>query len=138
MPPREKPCPPVTLANMRRNGVRAVIATCQACGHKADVSVDALPETIMSQMLADASDAARVGGANRYKTRVAYDDGYPPLPSGEAQPFDPVRRRRLDRGATQFRHHPLRPFGGAERRLKDRACRMDVRRRLDERAWRAS
>jgi DNA-directed RNA polymerase subunit RPC12/RpoP len=31
---------------MRKNGVRAVIAACQACGHKADVNVDALPETI--------------------------------------------------------------------------------------------
>jgi hypothetical protein len=35
---------PMTLANMRANGVRAVIASC-ACGHKADVNVDALPET---------------------------------------------------------------------------------------------
>jgi hypothetical protein len=38
--------PPMTLANMRMNGVRAVIATCGACGHKADVNVDALPETL--------------------------------------------------------------------------------------------
>ena len=37
--------PPMALANMRQNGVRAVIATC-ACGHKADVNVVALPETI--------------------------------------------------------------------------------------------
>jgi len=36
--------PPMTLANMRANGVRAVIATCEACNHKADVNVDALPE----------------------------------------------------------------------------------------------
>jgi hypothetical protein len=34
----------MTLANMRANGIRAIIATC-ACGHKADVIVDALPET---------------------------------------------------------------------------------------------
>jgi hypothetical protein len=34
----------MSRANMRENGVRAVIATC-ACGHKADVNVDALPET---------------------------------------------------------------------------------------------
>jgi hypothetical protein len=34
---------PMTLANMRLNGVRAVIATCEACGHKADVNVE-LPE----------------------------------------------------------------------------------------------
>ena len=46
MAAREKPGPPMTLANMRKNGVRAVIASCQACGHKADVNVDALPETI--------------------------------------------------------------------------------------------
>jgi hypothetical protein len=32
----------MTSGNMRQNGVRAVIATCQACGHKADVNVDAL------------------------------------------------------------------------------------------------
>jgi hypothetical protein len=33
--------PPMTLANMRSNGVRAVTTTCEACGHKADVMVDA-------------------------------------------------------------------------------------------------
>jgi hypothetical protein len=38
--------PAMTLANMRANGARAVIATCEACGHKADVNVDALPENI--------------------------------------------------------------------------------------------
>jgi hypothetical protein len=43
---RAKPGPPMTLANMRKNGVRAVSATCEACNHKADVVVDALPETV--------------------------------------------------------------------------------------------
>ena len=37
---------PMTLANMRQNGVRAVTATCEACGREADVNVDALPETL--------------------------------------------------------------------------------------------
>jgi hypothetical protein len=36
----------MTLANMRQNGVRAVTATCEACGREADVNVDALPETV--------------------------------------------------------------------------------------------
>jgi hypothetical protein len=36
---------PMTLANMRLNGVRAVIAACANCGHSADVNVDLLPET---------------------------------------------------------------------------------------------
>jgi ATP-dependent DNA ligase len=40
---REKPGRPMTLRNMRQNGVGAVIATCQACGHKADVNVDVTP-----------------------------------------------------------------------------------------------
>ena len=39
--------PPMTLANMRQNGVRAVAATCEAGGHAADVNVDALAETIV-------------------------------------------------------------------------------------------
>jgi hypothetical protein len=38
--------PPMTLANMRENGVRAVTATCEACSHKADANVDALHETV--------------------------------------------------------------------------------------------
>jgi hypothetical protein len=36
----------MSLANMRQNGVRAVIATCEACNRSADVNVDALPETV--------------------------------------------------------------------------------------------
>jgi hypothetical protein len=41
---RSKPGPPMTLQNMRQNGVRAVTATCANCGRSADV--DALPETV--------------------------------------------------------------------------------------------
>jgi DNA-directed RNA polymerase subunit RPC12/RpoP len=37
----------MTLENMRTNGVHAVTATCEACGHKADVNVDAVPGTIV-------------------------------------------------------------------------------------------
>jgi DNA-directed RNA polymerase subunit RPC12/RpoP len=36
----------MTLANMRENGVRAVTATCDDCGHKADVVVDQLSDSI--------------------------------------------------------------------------------------------
>jgi hypothetical protein len=42
---RAPPGPPMTIANMRANGVRAVTATCANCGHAADVNVDLLPET---------------------------------------------------------------------------------------------
>jgi hypothetical protein len=34
---------PMDLANMRANGVRAVEARCEACGHEAVVNCDALP-----------------------------------------------------------------------------------------------
>ena len=34
----------MSLANMRQNGVRAVIATCESCNRSADVNVDALLE----------------------------------------------------------------------------------------------
>ena len=40
---------PMTLANMRQNGVRAVAAKCANCGHEADVNVDTLPETSPSE-----------------------------------------------------------------------------------------
>ena len=43
---RSKPGPPMTLANMRLNGVRSVIAACANCGRSADVNVDLLPETL--------------------------------------------------------------------------------------------
>ena len=38
--------PPMTLANMRQNGVRAVTATCEACRREADVNIDALSGTV--------------------------------------------------------------------------------------------
>ena len=34
---------PMTLANMRLNGVRSVIAACDNCGRSTDVNVDQLP-----------------------------------------------------------------------------------------------
>ena len=37
---------PITLANMRLNGVRMVTASCDNCGRSADVNVDLLPETL--------------------------------------------------------------------------------------------
>jgi hypothetical protein len=41
-----RPFEPMSLANMRQNGVRSVIVTCANCGHSADVNVDLLPETL--------------------------------------------------------------------------------------------
>jgi hypothetical protein len=38
--------PPMTLQNMRANGVRMLIAECEGCVHSADVNMDALPETV--------------------------------------------------------------------------------------------
>jgi hypothetical protein len=43
---RAPPGPPMSLGNRRQNGVRAVTTTCEECNHSADVSVDAMPETV--------------------------------------------------------------------------------------------
>ena len=43
---RVPPGPPMSLANMRQNGIRSVIASCANCGRSADVNVDTLPETL--------------------------------------------------------------------------------------------
>jgi hypothetical protein len=59
---REKHDPPMTLANMRRNGVHNVIATCEISGHKADPNVAALPETLVVPRPADDSGAASAEG----------------------------------------------------------------------------
>jgi hypothetical protein len=60
----------MTLANMRQNGVRAVIATCQGCGHKADVNVDALHKTIGRPRPRLALRCSQCGG-ERIDTRPA-------------------------------------------------------------------
>jgi hypothetical protein len=71
---RAKTGPPMTLANMRANGVRAVTATCQACGHQADISVDALPETLT---VPEAGTRFRSGscGGKTISTRPAWHTG---------------------------------------------------------------
>ena len=68
---RSKPGPPMTLANMRANGVHLVTATCEACGHKADVNVDALPESVL---VPQAGKRLRCGscGGRRVLTRPAW------------------------------------------------------------------
>ena len=38
--------PPMTLRNMRQNGVRSVDATCVGCGHEAVVNVDQLADEV--------------------------------------------------------------------------------------------
>ena len=68
---RSKPGPPMTLANMRENGVRAVIATCEACAHEADVNVDALAESVHVPKAGQRLWCSRCG-AKRVSTRPAW------------------------------------------------------------------
>jgi hypothetical protein len=68
MAAREKPGPPMTSGNMRRNGVRALMATCQACGHKADVNVDVLAATIFDPEAGRRLRCSQCGG-KRIDTR---------------------------------------------------------------------
>jgi len=64
----------MNLRNMRQNGVRAVIAACQACGHKADVNVDALPETVIVPNVGWQLRCSQCGG-KRIDTRPAWHTG---------------------------------------------------------------
>ena len=68
---RSNPGPPMTLANMRQNGVRAVTATCEACGREADVNVDALPETVTVPKAGQRLRCSSCGG-KRVLTRPAW------------------------------------------------------------------
>ena len=45
--------PWITLGQMRRSGCRRVEATCLACGHKASVTVDMLPDEMPIAYVAD-------------------------------------------------------------------------------------
>jgi hypothetical protein len=77
---RSKPGPPMTLANMRANGVRAVSATCEACGHKADVNVGALPETVTVPKAGQRLRCSQCGGkaiSTRPASHAAQRQGVP-------------------------------------------------------------
>jgi hypothetical protein len=46
MPPNRYRGPPMTLANMRENGVRSLSVTCELCHHEAAMNVDAFGDAI--------------------------------------------------------------------------------------------
>jgi hypothetical protein len=98
---------PMTLANMRHNGVRSVIASCANCGRSADVNVDLLPETLTAPRPANATDAA-AAAARRCR----------PDPRGTQGATAPARRiigangRRCPKAALP------RPPGDHERRAR--------------------
>ena len=61
----------ITLANMRLNGVRAVIATCANCGRSTDVNVDLLPETLIVPEVGKQLRCSSCGG-NTISARPAW------------------------------------------------------------------
>jgi hypothetical protein len=42
----DDPIQPMTLGNMRQNGVRGLDVTCAACGYRTEVNVDAFPDDV--------------------------------------------------------------------------------------------
>ena len=62
----------MTLASMRRNGVHAIVATCKSCGRKAEVNVDAFPETIAFSAVGRRFRCSQCGG-KRINTRPAWN-----------------------------------------------------------------
>jgi ABC-type hemin transport system substrate-binding protein len=71
---RSKPGPPMTLTNMRKNGVRMVTASCANSGRSADVNVDLLSETLT---VPEAGQRLRCSacGAKTISTRPAWHTG---------------------------------------------------------------
>jgi hypothetical protein len=43
---RDEQIEPMTLRNMRQNGVRGLFVTCQACGCHSEINVDAWPDHV--------------------------------------------------------------------------------------------
>jgi hypothetical protein len=70
MAPREKPGPPMSLRNMHQNGVRAVIAACQACDTRPTSTWTHCPRRSSSQMSAGNSGAANVEGSESIRDRL--------------------------------------------------------------------
>ena len=62
---------PMKLAIIRQNGVRAVTATCLACGYRADVVVDSLPDEMFVRDVGREMACAVCGG-RRVSTRPAW------------------------------------------------------------------
>ena len=69
---RARPAP-MTLGNMRENGLRAVTATCLAreCGHSADVIVDELGDAVFVPDVGRRMRCSACGG-KRIETRPAW------------------------------------------------------------------
>ena len=97
---REKPGPAMTLANMRKNGVHTVIATCQVCGNKADVNVDTLADTITVPKAGDRLRCTQCGG-KRIDTRPAWR--ILPGRGAETRSLRPAGRRLADGGGDERR-----------------------------------
>jgi hypothetical protein len=72
---RSHPGTPMSLVNMRENGVRAVIATCEACNHSADVNVDELPGTVTVPEVDLSLQCSQCGG-KQLSTRPAWHTAY--------------------------------------------------------------
>ena len=62
---------PMTLANMRLNGVRMVTASCANCGRSTEVNVDLLPETLIVPEVGKRLRCSSCGG-NTISARPAW------------------------------------------------------------------
>ena len=63
--------PPMSLANMRQNGVYSVSAVCETCRHESVVNVYALPEAVPVPEVGQHLRCSRCGG-KEIDTRPAW------------------------------------------------------------------
>ena len=66
----DEPIRPMTLGNMRRNGVRGLDVTCSACGHNTEVNVNGYPDDV---------PVPSFDPRMRHQVRQAWRDGHSEL-----------------------------------------------------------
>jgi hypothetical protein len=92
---RDEPIQPMTLGNMRRNGVRGLFVTCLHCGHHTEVNVDGWPDDVPVPSFGPRMWCSQCGnlGADARPNWKERADYMPAGPRYQAQgPYEEVKR----------------------------------------------